>query len=360
MNARLFVVDQESLRKTEKTGIASIRVPEIGKQWLKTISDIMADLIQMDIGDYIFLWEVKSNGHKSCIHGIYRVISRPFFDNSNPRDNSPFKIYVEKAYVCKETVNEYDFLNCPYIKTPLWTFIGKKIAGKSRGSCPLSLEETKYLIMLLIGKNPDYKYVPFNKKRVVTVDNELSVDYSNAGPNATPTRWGMVDISKLNMMNDGKDLYFEKTLETIFNQELVKRNKSFFKQIEMDVDKVMWFNNYLPYSIEQSEMDYVVVESEDGFAPSRIYVLEFQKENIDMDHVERCLMYREWVGRTMAIGANIVQPIVIFPSSKMYKSKKAWEGLLGKIENVEEKDLLPLKIFTYDLSSGRPVFERRR
>ena len=34
-----------------------------------------------------------------------------------------------------------------------------------------------------------------------------------------------------------------------------------FSQIGIDVDKVVWYSNYLPYSIEQSEMDYVLLQS---------------------------------------------------------------------------------------------------
>ena len=34
----------------------------------------MADMLQMEIGDYAFLWETKRNDQKSRIYGILKII----------------------------------------------------------------------------------------------------------------------------------------------------------------------------------------------------------------------------------------------------------------------------------------------
>ncbi len=135
---RLFVVNGETLQDTIQNNVVSISTPKVvGQQWLKTIADIMADMLQVEIGDYIFLWETRSNNQKSRIHGVYRAISAPYYEVSSPNDSYPFKIKIEKAYDFNNPLDEYDILNCPYIKTPLWTITGKKVAGKSRGTSPL-------------------------------------------------------------------------------------------------------------------------------------------------------------------------------------------------------------------------------
>lgn len=144
MKARLFVVNKDTLEKTLQTNVASIKVPKLeGKQWKKTIADLMADMLQIKIGDYLFFWETKSTESKSRIHGVYRAISRPYYYCESAEDDAPFKIHIEKAYDFKEPIDEYDVLNCPYVKISMWTIIGKKVANKPRGTSPLSLEETK-------------------------------------------------------------------------------------------------------------------------------------------------------------------------------------------------------------------------
>ena len=170
MKGRMFVVNPETLQETINSNIASIRTPDLqGAQWLKTLSDIMADMLQIEIGDYIFLWETSSNNSKSRIHGVYRAISAPYYDCTTPQDDAPFKIHIEKAYDFQNSIDEYDVLNCPYIKSSMWTLIGKKVAGKSRGTSPLSPEEVRHLITLLVGKNQTYQFYPYNVNNVVNV-----------------------------------------------------------------------------------------------------------------------------------------------------------------------------------------------
>ena len=80
MKGRMFVVNSETIQTTLNTQIASIITPNLqGEQWVKTLADIMADMLQIEIGDYIFLWETSGNGQKSRIYGVYRAISKPYY-----------------------------------------------------------------------------------------------------------------------------------------------------------------------------------------------------------------------------------------------------------------------------------------
>ena len=316
MKGRMFVVDSQSLQDTIANNIATIRTPNLqGVQWLKTLADIMADMLQIEIGDYIFLWETSNGNIKSRIHGVYRAVSKPFYSCVNANDNAPFKIHIEKAYDFVNPIDEYDVLNCPYIKSALWTIMGKKVAGKSRGTSPLSNEEIKHLITLLIGKNPNYQFYPYNSLNIVNVTNPLHISYTNTGSNTVPVSLNSFHPNNLNYFKTTNDVYYEKIIETIFNQEMLNRNRLFFSQIGINSDKVIWYSNYLPYSIEQSEMDYVIIESEDGVNYSKIFVIEFQAKKIDEDHIHRCLMYSKWINETLALGTSLVQPILICPKS---------------------------------------------
>lgn len=56
MKARLFVVNKDTIINTLDSMEVSVFVPEPkGKlRWYKTLTDIISDLMQVEIGDYIF------------------------------------------------------------------------------------------------------------------------------------------------------------------------------------------------------------------------------------------------------------------------------------------------------------------
>lgn len=370
---RLFVVNQKTLKATQKNNIASIKTPTLtGQQWLRTVADIMADMLQIQIGDYIFLWETSTQDQKSRIHGVYRAISEPYYEALSVDDEYPFKIKIEPAYIFEKPLEEYDVLNSPYIKTALWTIVGKKVKGKARGTTPLSIEEVKVLITLLIGKNENYTFVPFDESKIISVSREkkLSVDYSLRGMNlGRKTSRKNIQPSKLKCFDSDGDVRYEKVLETIFNQEMSKKNTNFFNQLGIDASKVIWFSNYLPYSIEQSEMDYLIIESEDGYNPSRMFLIDFMKGKIDKSHIRRCMLYSRWVNDTLALGESIVQPMIICHNSYDFCNMKNLSGAKYRIaeelneyikENEKSQNTKDLQVFTYDFTAKIPRFERMR
>ena len=367
MKGKMFVVNSETIQSTVNTQIASIITPEFeGEQWLKTLADIMADMLQIEIGDYIFLWETSNKAQKSRIYGVYRAISKPYYECIDENDNAPFKIHIERAYDFVNPVDEYDVLNCPYIKNEMWTIIGKKVAGKSRGTSPLSSDEIKNLITLLIGKNPAYQFYEFDSNNIIRVSNQLRIDYTKTGIPQKPTSLARFHPNNINYINNG-NVHYEKILETIFNQELSDRNIHFFSQLGINVDKVVWYSNYLPYSIEQSEMDYVVIQSDDGICINKIFVIEFQKSKIDEDHIRRCILYTKWINETLAIGVNIAQPIMIsydsydFIHGETHSAKKRCMEKLNTIINdcVKEYKTNDLQVYTYSIDD-EINFKRKR
>ncbi len=360
---RLFVVDSESLEMTIKTNVVSIKTPEpTGKQWLKTVADIMADMLQIEIGDYIFLWKTGSNYQKSRIYGVYRAISEPYYKMNTANDLFPFKIKIEQAYIFNNPLVEYDLLNCPYIKTTMWTVLGKKVAGKSRGTSPLSPDEVGKIITLLIGRNPEYKFIEPSEERVVKVEEPLRIDYSNIGSNRQPESLIELYPNRLNFFKSNYEIYYEKILETVFNQELTRKNDKLFKQIGVNVEKIIWYSNYLPYSIEQSEMDYLMIESEDGYNPSHYYLLEFMKNKIDESHIRRCLMYSKWIDNTLALGEKITTPIIICQKCPDFNSANKKVKELNDIisEYEHEYNTKELKVYIYSFSADGPQFVLKR
>lgn len=358
MKARLFVVNEDTIKDTIKKKEVSIFVPQPkeGSMWNKTIIDIMGDLFQIELGDYVFLWESSSN-NKNRIHGVYRIVSKPFYQYEAGK-NDPFRIKIEKAYEFEKPIDEYDVINNPTIKNELWTIIGKKVAGKSRGTTPLTNREMEFLIQSLINQNSGrYNFIPYGGE--VLVENELDIDFTNEYTNDIPASLEEFDINQVKH-KDGKEVHFEKSLEVIMNYLFREKNNDKLGEIDINADNVVWYANYLPYGLERSEIDYMVIESQDGQNNTRIDVIEFMKGKIDESHIERCLLYSKWVKDSMGKGNNIVRPILICgPTSRLTGTTKVILDLKEFIRKSEiEADVRDLDIYTYEMKNDTICFVR--
>ncbi len=342
--------------------IVAARVPsEYKKKWRMIIFDMMADMLQIEINDYIFLWKEKTEGSKSSIYGVFRAISRAYYEKNDEDELAVLKIRVEKAYDFKEPVLEYDLLNCSHLHSPLWNLIGKKVCSKPRASSPLTPEEEKELIMLLAGKNPGGKYIPPSGE--VKIDNELKLDYNNCGTiNKTHEHFYEIDPSFVTPFTKKHIPHYEKVMEGVFNQEFLRKNDKFFSQIGIDIKKVIWHANYLPYSLEKSEMDYIIMESEDGITPTKIYVIDFQLKNADFDHVNRCIMYSRWVHDNLALGSDIVYPIIIAQESPDFINDGSAETVAidYTFRQVEKELGKPVKIYTFSFTDEKCILNQMR
>ncbi len=345
-------------------------VKKNNRSWLRTITDIASDMLQMEIGDYIFLWERvedKSSEKikKSTIYGVYRVASDPYYVNT---DEAPFKIKIDVAYKFEKGISEYDVLNNPFLKKVLWNIVGKKVAGKARASSPLTFDEVQCLIEHLIDvNNGQYEYIKPNSDSNEKVDNPLEINLLANTDN--PIYKKLSDLTHPNTIsyvNKDGGLWCEKVLEGIFNQEIRKRNKSFFKVFGIDVENVVWFSNYLPYSIERSEMDYLIMTSEDGFCIDKIFLIEFQIGKVDKDHIQRTLYYTKWINEMLAYGRSITQPILIgshYPSSSKELPPFIDDQehiFFGKYDNSKYVPKKKLLIYSYSIENGKISFSRQR
>jgi len=355
MKARLFVVNKDTIRQTMDTMEVSVIVPEPeGKKlWNKTLIDIVSDLFQVEIGDYIFLWE---SGFER-IYGVYRALSKPYFRRED-NENDIFKIKIGCAYSFEKPIREYDVINNPYMKNKLWNIIGKKVAGKSRGTSPITPEEMQFLIQSLIDAN-DGEYT-FNRDYVAiqNPENEITIDLINETNNEIPARLVDYIFAPIRIRNRN-EVQYEKALEGVLNYMFRERNSSVINALGIECENVIWYANYLPYGLERSEIDYMVMESLDGMIVNKIDVIELMSSIIDYDHINRCLQYSKWVATSVTNDKNIVRPILICGS----KSRTSVNGFRNtEIANAIRE--LPrtygfesIDIYTYSLDNGI-TFER--
>lgn len=384
---RLFVVDDDTLKRVENDNIVEVKVPDLRKYdenkeisvkegWLKTVVDISADMLQLEIGDYIFLWQTKEKAqknekneikekHRCRIFGVYRVVSAPYYEMTTDKDEFPFKVKVERAYKFNEPVDEYDVMNSPLTKGAVWTIWGKKIASKSRGSTPLTFEGVQYLLSLLMWKNNgNYEFYGFGSEEIISNPLKLGMPdgiYVKKTLRHTSeiSMWKQINPNELCLCNKVGGLACEKVFEAIFNQMVVERKKNFFDQLDINVDEIVWFANYLPYSFEKNEMDYLLMLSKDGYNITDYILIEFMLGKTDVDHIRRCYQYAEWLDTTYGSGKPIVQPILIsegFPRNiGMGVSFNACREVLSKCKRQEK--VRSIKMFSYEIDRNGISFK---
>lgn len=398
MKSRLFVVNGETLDEARRTGIAKIRIPFTkeedktthqvhkvpSKHFINSVNSIMADMLQLQKGDYIFFWcEKKEPYFKSTISGVYRVISEPYFKFDDNNDDAPFKVMIEEAYHFEKPISEYDVLNSPSVKTQLWNIAGKKTSGKPRGSIQITPAESSVLLSMLINENPNYVFYEENESHFVDIPAvlpsgehipaQLSIDLTERGEkqdNPEEDRLFEYDVYSFVHLDRNNKMYNEKTLEGLFNQEIKNKNERFFRKLGINVNKIIWFGNYLPYSLDRTEMDYLIVCSDDGVNPSHAYVVEFKRRNIneiDKDtHFYRAMLYSKWVNENLFNGASITTPIIICEDCpKFNRPENSEEETVVEFYKKIEKDfkkynVLPVKIYAADFSHLSPNFIRKK
>lgn len=209
----------------------------------------------------------------------------------------------------------------------------QKTGGKSRASTPLSKYETEYLIHSLIDKNSSYQFYPSNPQNTYTnLNNELNNFCFSIGTNED----SFVNIILNNIIHrDGEFFRYEKSMEMLFNWLLKTRNTIVCNQLNIDVRKISWFANYLPYGIERSEIDYMVMLSEDAHNDSECKIIEFQTGNLDEDHLKRVFLYSKWAKENIFKGKQIVTPVIIC------------KGLPRNIEFLRNYDINKVELYGY-------------
>lgn len=358
MKGRIFVVDHNFMENLNSNMEIKAKLPPMKERKSKSsskketlsihsLTSIIADMYQLQLGDYVFLWETKGINPDSYIWGVYRIISNPFFDYDEPEY---IKAKIELAYSFKNPITEYDILNDPYNKIDLWNIVGKKVAGKSRATTPLSPYETEFLIQKLINENPDYKFYKCRTKKV-KVSNEIKINFKKY-ENKEITDYSDLNYNNISYINKNGTVKYEKFMELLFNMIIRDNNKSALLKLNINFDSIFWYANYLPYSIDKSEIDYLIMESSDNVNIDKINLLEFQKDELNEDHITKALLYSKWLNSKLAKGSNLTRPIIIC------EKFADLETIILKKEKFY--DTKPLEVYTISLKDGIINIEKRR
>lgn len=378
---RLFVVDSDSWEITKKFNIAATGKTDVklGKNYIKTVYDLMSDILTLNQGDLVFFWEKynqRTDKSGRGIIGVYEVISDPYYDTTKKvideniylDESYPFRIDIREIISFDKHLSEYYLFSRPDVRSKVWNLIGKKVGGKARGSVPLTPLECEMLIHLLseinggiILSSMDTPIDKLNHNKYLDV--KLNIGLTNPNNYKDAPQLNELDFSKIPTVDDTKrdPKKYEVTQEKILEAWLSKniRSNSNLEKLFGPKEYIGWYSSYLPYSLDQKEMDFMVFHNhpKHNFL-MRISLVELKKGIIGKDAVEQVCNYFNWAELNLVPGTkSIIQPIIIGrkPSESKLKELKAY------IKNIEKEKKLIRGIwlvgYEVDMINNELVFE---
>lgn len=318
MKAHILITNNETLpvcRDRLFWGIGIPDAPTDFQEWIspknsrKPYLKMLVDMLNVDIGDLVFLYERQVG-----FHGIYKIKSSLFFDTSriNNKDGLsvneqwPLRVLLESVYYFPKPVNEDLLFSTPKYENIFWVWAYRKSQG-ARGCNTITPEATEALLELLVKVNgSDEKYKHFD-------------------PYA-PSKMKKIQFSF--MRENGKVV-----LEDYLRGYVVSKITSDrgFEKFLGKLDDVEWYANNVPYHITQKNIDVLVLHKNFRYtnAPLRYKysVIELKKDIVKPNDVSQLIRYAQWTSGRLANGeVEMIQPILIgydFSEDAIKKSKNA-------------------------------------
>ncbi len=395
-NAHVFVVDSDSYPVHRDRLFCGIKNPNKITKMKKTGTTrpntsyygLIADLVTLRKGDYIIFYQMRKDEAKfdRGFRGIFRVISEPFFDNSNIdglddsigslgskdkkvlgkcpfcstslSDKQDIKTGIKYCVNCKkelkdhilpnriliETINLFEDPiddNTAYIdrnfiseKLPvLWTMLFRKTsgAGRARSITHVLPEEFKKLKVIFeqtckVSKENNFKpYKPTNHEKIKTP----------------------LDTDK-----DG-ELKIEAFLEAWLMANIGKENIEGLNEVIGNGEDIEYFGNNVLYGIGGEKVDILIIHN-DGEKRTKATVIELKKGSITKKDIEQIKDYTKWMSQ-LVFGDDTpqskkkIQPILI--------GLKAEQERINEAKNLITDTQKPI-LMEYEVKDNKIKFNR--
>lgn len=280
MGSHIFLVSQENFKKCLELGLyggASQPLERIN-------SEIIASFEAIKTGDFVFFY-VRNIG----VYGLWKVVCHPFFDETNIFSDLNQKYPYR---VCFEPIIRYfprpialsDILDLQD-KGKIWTFeLG---AMRLKNHDPITTEESKELIRLLLRNNPIFKEIKEIPHPYTKINNPLPI--------------------KLETDKKGR-IKYEGYLSAWFMRNLAQGK---MKDIIGDYADTL---NYVPTSFNKV-MDIFLthVTKVDGVDILHNFTcIELKTDVCIEENLNQIIKYENWLVRKLASGDNeMVQSILV-------------------------------------------------
>jgi len=266
----LPIVNQETIEDVLNSGYISIKSKLPEKNLIGTISSMFADVLAVRKGDLVFPWIIASEKSPNVgFKYVFKVAGPPIFVRGQ---DDPIKIPLQKTGSEFEIpLPEAEALDL-WRKKLLWNAIGKKSLKRGKSfSHQLSMED-ELMLELLKGKNNNR-----TKKVILGIKS-----YHNNEPIHIDTMQRKWDselkervksapreekLSKLKLSGlpwvKGEYFITEKTLEAWLMENIDKDICKKLLDLILPNSKLEWFGSYLPFGVQGSNIDIVLLQSKE-------------------------------------------------------------------------------------------------
>ncbi len=302
MRAHVCVVNKDTFPVVRDNGFWGLGIKGIPSELEAVIANnlnnapkpyfkMMADALGTRIGDIVFLYERQAG-----FHGIYKIISRPFFDPTPVGcidQTWPIRIEIECLNYFPEPVPEDYLFSTKEYEATFWGWFYRKIQG-ARGLNTINPEAAASLIELLVKLNGNAASTPSNMRRYPSghrVDLTLPLD-----------RNGRV--------------YIEDILRAWLIANIDDEQRSDLRDVWGPSADLEWFANNVPYHVTRKCIDILCYHRNTQYTgfPLRykFSVLELKRGVARASDVHQVVEYSKWVaGRLAESEIETVEPILI-------------------------------------------------
>jgi len=305
MRAHVFITDKDTfpiVRDNSFWGVGVKGIPnnldrlfkENLRNGRKPYFRMLADILGTRIGDIVFLYERQAG-----FHGIYRIISKPFFDPTPigyVDETWPIRVEIECLnYFPKPVPEDYLFSTKEY-ESRAWGWFYRKIQGP-RGINTINPEAAEALVELLVKVNGNAINKPLTIKPY-------------------PSKSKMEITLPLDILSQNGKVRLEDILRAWLIANIDNPNRNDLREIFGPIEDLEWFANNVPYHVTRKNIDILCYHKSTKYTgfPLRykFSVVELKRDIASDTDVSQLIEYSKWVaGRLANSEIETVQPILI-------------------------------------------------
>lgn len=264
----LPIVTQKTVEDAINEGYSSTR-GNLKKQRVKTTADIFSDVLATRKGDLIFPWIVAGHGGANIgFKYVFKVAGNPIFVKGS---DYPVKIPLERTALEYDTPLTEPKALTLWNRKLLWNAIGKKSLGRGRSlthQTPWEDDKLMALLEEMNEKNP--KEIKLKKTALNGVPLHIDPSQDSWNPNLKKLLDSLSENERLSNLDlsgvpwrSGNRFRVEKALEAWVTENLDGELGKALRELSLwSGKKIEWFGNYLPFGVQGSNMDVVVVQDD--------------------------------------------------------------------------------------------------
>lgn len=320
MRAHILITDNRTFPVVRDNGFWGVGVKGIPSKYEDVIKEnlnngkkpyfgMIADILGTRIGDIVFFYERQVG-----FHGIYKIVSKPFFDPTpiGCVDSTwPLRLKVECINYFPLPVPEDLLFSSKEYESKCWGWFYRKIQG-ARGINTVNPETAQVLVELLVKLNGN-------------AINKLKSMRSYPNKSAEEVTLPIGKLSK------NSRVLLEDILRGWMIANIDNPNQGDIRKIFGPVEDIEWFANNVPYHVTRKNIDILIYHKNAKYTGYplryRYTVVELKKDKAEAKDISQVIEYSKWVAGRLAGGeVEMVQPILIafdFKKSAIMKVKNS-------------------------------------